>query len=307
MFEGDAMLQRCLGIVAFTLLFLSLSILAFAQPRTLYVSIDGKDGYACGEQQQPCRSIRRAILNAHDGDTVLVGPGRYGDVNGDGDFRDPGEEKAEVGVGCNCMIKIDKPLTLASLSGAAATVLDAGDGVQEVVRILADNASFGQVGKGFTVMQARRTGVVIAEHTNNIRVAGNIIKGNRGSGIRLNGANSTLQGNFIQNNRDHGLVIDPGKGHEIRQNVVTDNRGRGILTFAHEIVIADNTIEGNDPVLGCGLVNNSKAALHVSGNVWGGTGKSSGGSVNKACDLAGSRTIVTPPIKQESPISQSPS
>jgi parallel beta-helix repeat protein len=222
-------------------------------------------------------------------------------VDGDGDFRDPEEEKAEVGVGCHCMIKIDKSLTLLSLSGAAATVLNAADGVQDVVRIQADNVSFGQIGKGFTVTQARGTGVVSAKHTNNNRIAGNIIKGNRGSGIRLNGANNVLRGNAIQGNRKHGLVIAAaGKGHEVRQNVITDNRGRGILTFAHEIVIADNTIEGNDPVVGCGLVNNSKAALHVSGNILGGTGKSSSGSVNKICDLAGSRTIVAPSVKQES-------
>jgi parallel beta-helix repeat protein len=228
-------------------------------------------------------------------------------VDGDGDFRDPEEEKAEVGVGCHCMIKIDKSLTLLSLSGAAATLLNAGDGVQEVVRIQADNVSFGQVGKGFTVTQASGTGVVIAKHTHNNRIAGNIIKENRGSGIRLNGANNILQSNVLQRNLKHGLVIYPGKGHEVRQNVVTDNRGRGILTFTHKVVIADNTIEGNDPVGGCGLVNNSKAALRVSGNVWGGTGKSSSGSVNEICDLAGSRTTVAPPVKQESTTPQNSS
>ena len=71
--------------------------------------------------------------------------------------------------------------TLASLSGAAATVSNASDRVHEVVRIQEDNASFGQAGKGFTVTQARGSGIVIAKHTNNLRVAGNLVKGNRGS------------------------------------------------------------------------------------------------------------------------------
>jgi parallel beta-helix repeat protein len=294
-----------LRIIAFTLP-LSSPETAFAQSRTLYVDVSGTDSDACGEQQQPCRSIRRAILNAYNGDTILVGPGQYGDVNGDGDFRDPGEEEAEVEVGCHCMININKPLTLISLSGAAATVLNAGDGVQEGVRIQADNASFGQVGKGFTIMQARGSGVVIAKHTTAVHVAGNIIKRNRGAGIHLDGANHILRGNTIQDNRMYGVVIASGKGHEVRQNVITDNRVRGILTFVHEIVVAGNTIEGNDLVAGCGLVNNSQAALHVFGNVWGGTGKSSSGSANKICDLGDSRTIVGPAVEQKSTTPQSP-
>lgn len=302
------MLQRYLRITLLIGLLLPFSTPAFAQPHTLYVSMDGKDGVTCGDQQQPCRSIRRAIRNAHNGDTILVGPGRYGDVDRDGDFRDLGEEKAEVGVGCRCLIKIEKPLTIASLEGAAATVLNANDHVREVVRIQADNTNFGRIGKGFTVTRARGTGIVIAEHTKNIRVEGNIVKGNRGSGIRLNGSNNLLYSNAIQGNRKHGLFIAAaGTGHEVRRNVIIDNRGRGILTFANKIVIADNTIEGNDVVIGCGLVNNSKAALRVSGNIWGGTGKSSRGSVNTVCDLSGSRTIIAPSAKQESTTSQNSS
>ena len=46
----------------------------------------------CGEPRNACRSISQAIENASTTDNIWVGPGRYGDLNGDGDFEDQGEE-----------------------------------------------------------------------------------------------------------------------------------------------------------------------------------------------------------------------
>ena len=40
----------------------------------------------------PCRSISRGIANAADGDTIVVGPGRYGDLDRDGTLSEPNEE-----------------------------------------------------------------------------------------------------------------------------------------------------------------------------------------------------------------------
>ena len=53
---------------------------------TLYVANNGVDGAGCGTRLAPCRSIRQAIGLASDGDRIIIGPGRYGDLNGDGAF-----------------------------------------------------------------------------------------------------------------------------------------------------------------------------------------------------------------------------
>src|SRR5712692_1255858 len=83
-----------------------------AMAATFIVANNGVDSSTCGAANTPCRSISRAIANALAGDTIIVGPGRYGDLNRDGAFTDPGEEAAEVGFGCNCMIKVNKQVTL---------------------------------------------------------------------------------------------------------------------------------------------------------------------------------------------------
>jgi hypothetical protein len=64
-----------------------------AAAATLWTSNVGSDSGSCGASASPCRSISQAIANASDGDTIWVGPGHYGDVNGDGTFTGPGDEQ----------------------------------------------------------------------------------------------------------------------------------------------------------------------------------------------------------------------
>lgn len=103
-------------------------LLADARPAEtgkLHVENHGVDSPTCGDKKAPCRSISQAIDNAAPNDGIVVGPGRYGDLDGDGSFAGIGEEQAEAGGGCFCMIKVDKPLSIESRDGANATVLDA--------------------------------------------------------------------------------------------------------------------------------------------------------------------------------------
>src|SRR5262245_20828285 len=110
------------------------------------------------------------MANAQAGDVIEVGPGRYGDIDGDGTFVDPGEEPAQIGFGCVCMIRIDKPLTIQSTDGDAVTILDAGAADVRAVVIEADGVVFGKRGHGFTVMRARRDGILLGALTFNITV-----------------------------------------------------------------------------------------------------------------------------------------
>ena len=51
---------------------------------TLYARTNGTDTAGCGSSSHPCRTISAAVRAAADGDRIVVGPGRYGDLNGNG-------------------------------------------------------------------------------------------------------------------------------------------------------------------------------------------------------------------------------
>jgi hypothetical protein len=88
---------------------------------TLYVANNGVDSATCGAQTDPCRSINRAIDHASAGDTILVGPGNYGDLTQAEDFSAPGEEVSLLcGAGYIC---VDTALTIESTHGAQVTAL----------------------------------------------------------------------------------------------------------------------------------------------------------------------------------------
>src|SRR6185369_1185356 len=117
---------------------------------TVLVANNGVDDGNCGGKTAPCRTITRGIAVAGAGDTVLVGPGRYGDLNGDGLFNAPGEETADLG-NCDCVVAVNKPLKLLSRDGASATVIDIGSANLIGVRLDANGVVFGKKGKGFTI------------------------------------------------------------------------------------------------------------------------------------------------------------
>lgn len=115
------------------------------QAATLYVANNGVDSSTCGAQTAPCRSITQTITNATDGDTVIVGPGRYGDIDFDGAYSSPGEDNG---------LLITKALTIESSHGAQATLLyGTEDGMW--VEFGASGVTFGRPGHGFTLAAVR--------------------------------------------------------------------------------------------------------------------------------------------------------
>ena len=88
----------------------SLALAPSAQAKSVFVAGTGLDGPACGAKAAPCRSITNALASAAPGDTILVGPGKYGDLNNDGALDDPGDETGALG--CDCVLAVNKPVTL---------------------------------------------------------------------------------------------------------------------------------------------------------------------------------------------------
>jgi hypothetical protein len=114
--------RRGVRISSAAALFFALA--ASAHAATLYVANDGIDPPGCvppvcivgkpcrcGAKASPCRSITCGIMSAAAGDTIVVGPGAYGDLNHDGTLGDlPGEENPDAfSPGCGCVLALNKP------------------------------------------------------------------------------------------------------------------------------------------------------------------------------------------------------
>jgi len=227
-FRESAMPQLGFPLIGWIFL---ISLLLFgvsldSHAKKLRVANNGVDGIGYGGKRSPCRSISQAIANAIDGDKIVVGPGRYGDLNNNGDYTDPGDEAAEVLFpGCICMIKVDKRLRFISTDGAEATVLDVtNDDIRGVV-IQVNEVVFGKRKGGFQIINSRRAGLLTEGSTSDVTVKGNIAIGNGSNGqdaFKIQGSGHTVKGNHASNNFRAGFGIS-GDGHRVISNIATGN------------------------------------------------------------------------------------
>ena len=235
---------------------------ATVKAATVWTSNVGTDGSSCGTSAKPCRSISQAIVNATDGDTILVGPGHYGDVNGDGNFTGPGDEQPDPTAGesvslnapIGCIVCITKALHIYSTAGAALTVIEANasTGLGSTVMIERDGVDFGAVDHGFTITGGNAYGVTIAPDyagsllgvSQNMSVMGNIdigdVVGFNVQGLDWNRrcpapfcqftAQILLAGNRAINNST-GFMVNPNYWQDrAGQFMVRDNEALGAGT-----------------------------------------------------------------------------
>ncbi len=236
-------------------LVLTVAVAPWAQGGTLYVANNGINstlcgffvigGSNCGAKEFPCRSISCAIREAAAGDVILVGPGAYGDLDGDGTIAERGEELG--GAGCDCMLLVNKSVTIVSTDGAAATVIDARtSAVDKNVLIMATDVVFGAPGKGFMVTT---TGALFP------------------NGIEINGAEVTVRGNQIL-----GDLVDPD-GEGIRAREPTSGpvliEGNQIIGWAKAIEAAtpNTTVRKNQVSLNAATAIDAETNTLVVGNV----------------------------------------
>lgn len=227
-----------------------------AQASTLYVANNGvnprdcSSGLACGvgAGTPPCRSITCAIASAQAGDTIVVGPGGYGDLDNDGILGEAGEEKPPAG--CDCMIAVNKAVTLVSSHGAASTVIAARSvDVAKNVLLALNGGEFGQPGKGFTITNTKRNlaeGIVI--DGTNVKVRGNqvlvthvypLALPSPGGGISaLSGGPILIEGNQVLGYWNPGIRAQ-GTGKTVRKNQVSVNFAAGIEAEGDSVVIGN--------------------------------------------------------------------
>jgi len=167
-----------------------LSSAANAAGRSLYVATDGTDSGSCGAQTTACRSISQALENAMDGDTILVGAGRYGNISGSASYTGPGDEHPQSRdhnyFVTGCIICIDKAVSVYSLHGSSVTVIEGAPLTSQEATVLIhhEGVNFGAAGRGFTVTGGSAYGVLFDQEDqppsygihlkSNVSVAGNV-------------------------------------------------------------------------------------------------------------------------------------
>ena len=232
---------------------------ASAQSNVVHVKNYGEDSPDCGAQVQPCRSISQGIRRANEHDTVLVGPGIYGDLNRNGVVGEAGEEWT----GQLCLVCMGETITVLSERGAAHTTIDARNlALRAVVRVGGSSspAVFGYAEQGFTVLVGEGMGIELIRLSTawGNRVVGGTI------GIYTDWPGTKIYENEVTDAAGIGISLGGSavsSGGSLYGNVVARN-GAGIYTVRGSLVnntIADNRGPGaviEDPFHGTSIVRN---------------------------------------------------
>ncbi len=221
---------------------------AWAAAGTIHVANNGTDTSTCGSFAAPCRSIGRGVNHALAGDTVLVQPGRYGDLNRDGLLGGHGEE---LSFPFNtAALRISRPVKILSTHGAVVTVIEGSRALQSVVEIASSNATFGGLDEGFTLVGGRDYGL-FTDGFDNVRISGNIVTGAPSSGMLVISAGIIeVSDNVAHDNPLNGIsaVSRIENGHVlVRRNKVYSNGAAGIsVAFlgSHEVSFNESSNNG---------------------------------------------------------------
>ena len=239
-------MKHIFGTLAGACLLSPLVLATVPAGNTLFVANNGVDSPGCGAVVSPCRSISQGVANSQPGDTLLVKPGRYGDLNFDGVLASPGEETGPGVPGSLGGVLVSKRLTILSTDGAEATVIDVAGGSSAAVEITADGVHFGEKNAGFTLIGGRDFGLY-SERTN-IVVAGNLARNANFAGFMLHSS---------------GTV-------EARHNTATGSNSAGFwvtTNLTSSAVVTNNFAFGNNTGIVVGGPGPSRVISNeVSGN-----------------------------------------
>jgi parallel beta-helix repeat protein len=252
-----------------------------AMSATRYVANNGVDSGACGSSTDPCRSITQAITNAGAGDTVSVGPGLYGDVDGDGVLGEAGEEPVTTCGTFDCLVHVSKQVVLISQLGAFSTVIDPGPlGPETTVTMGASSAVLGGKGRGFTIYNRDSGGYAIRVNPGigDLLIAGNVLNANSGlfNTLMTGSGGDVISGNRVlcTGTGGVGLISQPANS-TLTGNTVSGCY-YGASLFGTGAVLTSNVFHGNQiglDALGtpnftiskCSFIGNPQGGIYAGG------------------------------------------
>jgi hypothetical protein len=240
----------------------ALWLAAPAGAATLYAANDGTDSASCGAQPSPCRSISAAILVAGDGDTIEVGPGRYGDLDGDGTLGSvPGEEPSPAA--CACLVHADKRLAIRSRDGAGATLLVSPTlpAISKVVALTVAGSAFGERNRGFTIFAGGADGIVASAA--DAEVAGNVVV------FAVFGIHASAPGAIVSDNRvlegQVGIQLDEARSAALRNSAI-GNSLEGFYVAGADCLLESNAAISNGVGIGHTGTGGAVRGSIVAGN-----------------------------------------
>lgn len=242
-----------------------------AAAATITVANNGTDGPACGTKANPCRSITQGVALAVDGDRVSVGPGIYGDIDGNGALGGVGEEPGATCGSSACMIKIEKAVDVVSEAGAFSTLIRPPVGAVYYVVAFTPPApaTFGGKGRGFTIDSAG-SDMAIAAGGAEAGVAGNVVLASGTLGIAFAGPGGIIAGNRVlcpSGSPTIGMLVSSTPASTLSDNAVL-GCDIGILGFG-DMDLASAVLVGNG--IGVGLDGTSTAmGILAAGNTYAG-------------------------------------
>ncbi len=263
-----------------------------AHAKVLHVEKWGQDSTYCGAAADPCATINQAIDNADPGNTIRVGPGVYGDADGDGVFSGPGEESRQCR-GWASVICVDKDhLKLESTTGAAHTVINGNVSISAGVCLVGKGVTFGGKKRGFAVRHAGKGVVLYGDRltVQYIRAEDNtafgfyceqfpgwghhVLVGNTAvrshSGFYLRETTTVplltlFAGNRIRDNNDYGVTMSLRNAVTVKDNVIEDNNRGFSLQAGGGSLLKNNLATGNHD-FGFAVTLLGKGSLALIGN-----------------------------------------
>ena len=197
------------SIVVLTLCLFIIPAITGAKGATYYVRSDGNDESSGTSWETAKKTIQRAINNAGNGDTIIVGSSGG---HGDGVYTEN--------------VNVAKSLIIKSESGYATTTVVAADTNDHVFEITVSNVTIGGEDCGFSIYGATGTDVAAIFLGNNV-------------------TNCTIQDNRCGWDNDHknycGIMLYNSNTNTILNNTSSSSSTTGIVL----LISSHNTISGN--------------------------------------------------------------
>jgi len=223
------------SIVVFSLCLFIIPAITGAKGATYYVRSDGNDESSGTSWETAKKTIQRAINNAGNGDTIIVGSS---DGHGDGVYTEN--------------VNVAKSLIIKSENGYATTTVVASD-TNHVFEITVSNVTIGGEDCGFSIYGA--TGTDAAAIFLDSTVTGCTIQDNRCGwdndhknycGIVLYNSNTnTILNNTSSSSTVSGILLLSSSHNTISGNTLRSNYLGISLSFSNDNTISGNTCNSN--------------------------------------------------------------